>query len=606
MVVVASSCGVRLRRFIKRSGKRHDYIYYGVKDSKIVELLKESSSEEVKNPNYQEGFRERFFQAYIDLIGNIGERLNSVYWWASFTASKNRFMSKLLPNLLDYYTICNKIVKNPSKNILLISPPQSIIPALRQYCIDNSIELKSLDSTITDYLLRIKEEVVHFQGIVKFILKNWTKIIMVRGLLKDRFQNDCKKEKLYVLRTWVYESSIGRDNKYSDSFFGRLPEFLIGKGERVVILAGIVNNYGRVLKKLSKCEEDYPIIPQEYFLKISDVVKVALEVYFNKINLREKIELYDLDVTTIIQDEIDTNYRETSFIRTELLQKYIMKNMLKQCRVHTFTTTYENNPWEKICFLSLKEYSPSTKTIGYQHAVISRASANMYISKEEMPFVPIPDKVVTTGDITKSMLEKYGSYPKNSIKSSCALRHEYIYELKRKNFTRSCKILVALEGVYECYKLVNFVFNALSGTNYFQVIIRTHPARPFDKIKDDLCFDINCHANFSVSNQTSLKDDLSGVDILMYWGSTVSMEALMMGIPVIHVSLDDIVTVDPLFDCCHLKWAVKNVEKLRSVIADIYNLSEHDYLSQYNNARSYIERYLKEVTDDRLSEFIVS
>jgi hypothetical protein len=279
--------------------------------------------------------------------------------------------------------------------------------------------------------------------------------------------------------------------------------------------------------------------------------------------------------------------------------------MLKQCSIHTFTTTYENNPWEKICILSLREYSPSTKIIGYQHAVISRASANMYISKEEIPFIPMPDKVVTTGDITKSILEKYGSYPRNSIKSSCALRHEYIYELKMKDFTRSCKILVALEGVYECYKLVNFVFNALSNTKDFQVIIRTHPARPFDRIKNDLCFDIDSHTNYSVSNQKSLKDDLSEVDILIYWGSTVSMEALMMGIPVIHVSLDDIVTVDPLFDCSHLKWTVRNVEELQEVILQIYNLPEQSYLDQYNEAKSYIEKYLKKVTNKRLSEFIV-
>ena len=446
---------------------------------------------------------------------------------------------------------------------------------------------------------------MHFQEIINFMLKNWVKIIIVKILFRNYFQEYCKTEKFYVLRTWVYESSISRDNKFSDSFFGRLPEFLIGKGENVIFLAGIVNNYGKIVKRLSKCREDYLIIPQEYFLKLSDVVKIASEVYFNRINLRDTIELYDLNVTSIIQGELDNNYRKSSFIRSELLQRPIIKNMLKQCSIHTFTTTYENNPWEKICILSLREYSPLTKIIGYQHAVISRASANMYISKEEMPFIPMPDKMVTTGDITKSILEKYGSYPKDRIKSSCALRHEYIYKLKKKDFTKNRNILVALEGVYECYKLVNFVFNALSNTKDFQVIIRTHPARPFDRIKNDLCFDIDSHTNFSVSNQKSLKDDLSEVDILIYWGSTVSMEALMMRIPVIHVSLDDIVTVDPLFDCSHLKWTVKNEEELQEVISQIYNLPVQNYLDQYNEAKSYIEKYLKKVTNNRLSEFIV-
>ncbi|MBT6226174.1 MAG: hypothetical protein HOI47_05890, partial [Candidatus Scalindua sp.] len=123
--------------------------------------------------------------------------------------------------------------------------------------------------------------------------------------------------------------------------------------------------------------------------------------------------------------------------------------------------------------------------------------------------------------------------------------------------------------------------------------------------KNELCFDIDSHTKFSVSNQKSLKDDLEDVDILIYWGSTVSLEALMMGIPVIHVSLDDIVNVDPLFDCRYLKWAVGNTEELQNAVNTIYSISEKDYLDQYNEAKSYVERYFKKVTDNRLSEFII-
>ena len=604
MVIIVANLK-SLKDYFKSTKVKCCYIYFGTRDSAVEKVLKENLCEEIKITGYPERLREELFQSYIDLIGQIGIGLNSIYWWASFTASKNRFMSKLLPNLLDYYTICNKIRENPSKDILLISPPRSIIHTIRQYCIQNSIEVMSLDSPITDYILRIKDVIIHFQEIINFILKNGVKIIMAKKLFRNCLPEDCNKKRFYVLRTWVYGSSISSDNKYSDSFFGRLPEFLITRGKKVIVLAGVVNNYKNVIKRLSKCKEDYLIIPQEYFLKFSDILKIVLKVHFNRINLKDSIKFYEYDVTEIIQNELDKNYRETAYIRTELLQRYIIKNMLKQCSIHTFTTTYENNPWEKICILSLREYSPSTKIIGYQHAVISRASANMYISKDELPFIPMPDKVITTGDITRGILERYSSYPWDRIKSSCALRHEYIYKLKKKDVTKNRKILVALEGVYECYKLVNFVFNALSNSKEFQVIIRTHPARPFGKIRRDLCFNIDLHENFSVSNRKSLKDDLAEIDVLIYWGSTVSMEALMMGIPVIHVSLDDIVTVDPLFDCHHLKWTVENIESLMDVISTIYNLSGQDYLFQYNKAKLYVERYFKKVTDNRLSEFIV-
>ena len=71
MGVVVSNCNSKFRRFIKKSGKKYDYVYYELKDPKIVELLRECSFEEVKVADYPERFKEEFIQAYIDLVGNI-------------------------------------------------------------------------------------------------------------------------------------------------------------------------------------------------------------------------------------------------------------------------------------------------------------------------------------------------------------------------------------------------------------------------------------------------------------------------------------------------------------------------------------------------------
>ncbi len=43
MGVVVSNCNSKFGRLIKKSGKEYDYFYYGLKDSKIVESLRESS-----------------------------------------------------------------------------------------------------------------------------------------------------------------------------------------------------------------------------------------------------------------------------------------------------------------------------------------------------------------------------------------------------------------------------------------------------------------------------------------------------------------------------------------------------------------------------------
>lgn len=608
MELVIAKNGRNLRRFIKQSKNKYNYIYFGDKDEGLEKLLKEKLNDRISIYDYPINFRREFFRAYIDLIGQRGVRLNSIYWWASFTASKNRFMSKLLPNLLAYYVVCGRLKENPSENMLLIDPAQRIIPAIKQHCKINSIVCKIINRSFNGYYLKARETAEHCFNFFYFILINWARIFFSKIFFRKHIKRCSQEKEYYVLRTWVYPSSINNNNKFSDAFFGRLPEFLTAKNKKVIILAGIIagrgnKQYRNTVKRLADCKENFLIIPQEYFLKYSDIVKAAFKTYFNRINFKEKIQFYGLDVTGIVQRELDKDHRRS--IRVAVMQEYIIRNLLNYINIHTFTSIYENNPCEKICILSLRKYSPSTKVIGYQHAVVTEASANMFTNREEMSVIPMPDKIITVGNITKATMERNGHYPKNRIQSSCALRHEYIYTLKKKERVRNNIILLALEGVYESYKFVNFVFEALCDNKDYRIKIRTHPERPFEKIKSKLNFNIQLYKNFSISTNNSVKDDLMESDILIYWGSTVSLEALMMGLPVVHVNLDDIINVDPLFDCKYLKWTVKNPEELADVISEIYGLSREDYEDQYSKAKAYVEKYLQKVTDNRLEEFIL-
>lgn len=599
----------KLYQYIKNNTQYKQYEYRIIcfkKDKKeLLDFLDSISCQEIKINDFPEKFKKEFFKSYIDLIGSLSKEFNSIYWWASFTAAKNRFASKLLSRLFEYYTICKKLkeLSHSSKDILLIliSPPFQILSSLKNYCKKNSIEIKIEGYFLRNFFIKCKEKLEHILRILYFILKCWYKITIVKIQFKKFFKKEFEDKSCYILRTWVYSSSFSNYNKFSDSFFGRLPDFLTKKGKVLIILAGIIGNYKNIIKKIKNCK-DYIIFPEEYFLNYTDVFRAVFNCYSNRLKIKHRVRFFDIDVTKIIQNELDNDYRK--FIRTELLQKYIMKNFLKTFKVQIFTTTFENNPWEKVCFLTLKEISPSTKIIGYQHAVVTEASANMFISKEEASIIPIPDKIITVGEITKNIMEKYCSYPENTIKAACALRHEYIHKLDKKNFfIKKNKIMIALEGVYECYKLIDLVFKALSDSKDYQIIIRPHPALPFNKIKKNLNFNIDLYNNFLISDK-SLQDDLMEADITIYWGSTVSIEALLLGIPVIHVNLDDIVSVDPLFECPYLKWTVKNESDLRRAVHEIYLMSYNEYLEHYKKAQDYIKKYFQEVTEDRLSEFI--
>ena len=121
----------------------------------------------------------------------------------------------------------------------------------------------------------------------------------------------------------------------------------------------------------------------------------------------------------------------------QLLHYDAMCNMIKAQRIRTFLFTYRNNPWERMCMLACRQHSPSTKILGYQHSVVPEAALNMFVHPLEKNIVPLPDRILTTGEISKSIIEHYGDYSLVPVVSACALRYEYLSQIKPRPYQKS-------------------------------------------------------------------------------------------------------------------------------------------------------------------------
>jgi hypothetical protein len=84
----------------------------------------------------------------------------------------------------------------------------------------------------------------------------------------------------------------------------------------------------------------------------------------------------------------------------------------------------------------------------------------------------------------------------------------------------------------------------------------------------------------------------------------VALEALSMGMPLIHFDMQIYLSYDPLFRCKYLKWIVNNNVSLHDVIEIIDSMSDEEYDRQVFKAKKYIESYFYPVTDERLSKFL--
>jgi hypothetical protein len=579
---------------------KYRYIFFGEKDPESIRLLQKRNFQEVVHSLCDELYRNRFLREYIDLVGSLGEEHHSIRWWATDMASKNRFTSRLPVLLHQFLTIIEAIEKKDFDHLIVLNPSWVILDSLRRVLEDDHLKYVCIGNFQTKWKEIGKSWSRRFLAVVYNMLRASFRKYYTQRKLKQRIgdSRSCAKP-FYVVKTFIYDHSFSKNAGYQDVFFGSLPEY-VKKSQPLLIYANILGRYKYCVNRIAECSS-HIILPIEAFLPYGDIIKGLVEALFCRIRFKNEVLFFGYDVTDIINNELFRVQNGIPYY--QFLHYGSTQRLLQDLTVGTFVLTYENNPWEKMCIMALREYSPQTRIIGYQHTVVPQASANMFISQKEMGIIPIPDRILTVGEVPKEIMERYGSYEEGMIGTSCGLRFEYLSHLALSERKRSGHILVALEGIVEVYKLVNYILRELKESEQHQVIIRTHPVLPLKHFAHKLIHPLEEIKNFSIS-ANSLKDDIEWADMVIYWGSTVALEALSMGKPVINFEMGSVLSYDPLFECRHLKWVVSEKDPLKNTINEIYSMADDQFISEQMKAKAYLNRYFFPVTEERLSKFL--
>jgi predicted glycosyltransferase len=152
--------------------------------------------------------------------------------------------------------------------------------------------------------------------------------------------------------------------------------------------------------------------------------------------------------------------------------------------------------------------------------------------------------------------------------------------------------------------MVNYVLGQLWESDSYYLTIRAHPILPFNWIRNRIDYKIEKSSRISASENDSVFDDLINSDIVIYWGSTVALEALSLGIPLIRYRMGNLLSYDPLFECDHLKWECSENNSLIDTIESIYQLSDEEFSNRAQEAKKYLDRYFHPVTDSNLNKFV--
>ena len=344
-----------------------------------------------------------------------------------------------------------------------------------------------------------------------------------------------------VIHSWADARSIVGTNSYRDIYFGNLGEQLKEKGINIYYLLDIIPTiwYPRLVHAAWKNRIDFLLL--EDFVSWPDLITSICRVW-NLPSQITDIPLFDgFDISSIVQEEL-RNERYTSIGEHAFLCYRVCKKMSRDLKVKNFIFTYENQACQKMFSLAFHKYSPGTSSVGYVHTYAIPMYTLYSVSEKEKDLIPLPDKIIVNGEQSKKYLVACG-YSEDRIFTGGALRYMYLGSIMptKPGKKGSFDILVAASvNINEAVELIEKCLEAFSGNPAFNLIIKMHPTLPFGKIAN--YFPV-LPENVTVS-ETPVQELLACADLVLYTSSTVAIEAVALGVPVIHVKSDHIIDMN--------------------------------------------------------------
>jgi len=343
-----------------------------------------------------------------------------------------------------------------------------------------------------------------------------------------------------LLYTWLAPQCFAGPGRFHDPHTGRLDEVLGRAGQRVVRCTPLkIGIRMGLLRRLQPFASQWLVTPRA--LQLGDVVRASVNRWTID-GWRDTPPLEALDCRLLLWRELLQEWGSLEVAGYQLWYR-TMKRVLRRVghRIACIVYPFENQPWEKLLCLAVREDAPHVRLIGYQHACVTPMSLDHQLGRSEASWMPLPDVIVANGPL-HLMLLRNGGLPADRLINGGALRYEHLTGRGRPPTTcvRTARtprrILVALplsalHSVLLLQELVEaFPQPVLDGTTVpLQWIVKGHPDLPVSRFWPRSS---RLPPWFTVSGQP-LSSLLSDADLMVYAPPTTSRwEAAASGVPV--------------------------------------------------------------------------
>lgn len=566
---------------------------------KLDEVLDQSTKIDVGR-SLQDTARE-FRQEYIDFIGQISYAIDDEYsikcWWLSSISEKNPYISNVFLYFC-YIKICQRIIRTLSHDLIIISESR----ALSKSIFKNLSISKNYRVSLEDrYGYDAPEKIIStlYSAIKKawFLGSFFSRIISAKFfqlLVRMCKSRPCETPGICI-HSFTDNRSLLNANHYQHIYFRGLGPELDRSGIPFFYLIDVLptTSYLSVINRLIHYPENCYLL--EEFITFFDIINAHRLIsgtgkWWNSGSSMGGVEMEQILEGEMVRDGINTR-REEAYLRFCAGKRVSLRFPIK-----TFIYIFENHIWEKMFCRAFRCYSPETTLVGYAHAIVNTMYTCYSVSGYEKHLLPLPDIIAVNGIRAKNVLEHSGFIGKK-IEIIGALRYQSLEKKKiSKKEYKEKTVLVALSaGINDSLELTHKVLSALGDHEGIIVDLKFHPTLPFSIISKYIR---------SIPGNVRIREDpieklLLNSDVLIYAESTVCVEALAMGVPVVNVRSDHRIDMN-IFEGIDV---VPSVSTVPEIIEAINYVTSDKILEQLNSIQIIVDDIFAPLDADFLKVF---
>lgn len=336
-----------------------------------------------------------------------------------------------------------------------------------------------------------------------------------------------------------------------DRYFTNLPGMLRDMGYRVGWLARFSPQHEvwqrkRPLKDVAHGLQQYTdVILIEYFVRVSDIFRIAMNMRYILVWLtfscsgkfRSLFMKDGLNFYPVFKDSLSSPFFSTGILHSELMSLGVERVCSSLCpkMILTFLELFiESRP----IYAGAKRADPHVKIYTAQHAAYCSDKAFGTIDRDVelkgLPDgcpMPAPDGIFAMGELSSRMWLKNG-YLKDKVLLTGGLRYRHLKIANARNAGKKSGnitiLLIAGMNEYLDFDMCEAICRATEGETSVLLRIRNHPSYWITDMDGFRRF----RSRIEVSTVKDAYEDLSNADLVMFTHSSLSEEALLMGIPV--------------------------------------------------------------------------